>query len=1138
MDNTIIQQGNSIIQMNNQINQQDNIINQHENAINQQGNAITQMNNNINQQNDNIESMNNEILAQSNNIETINNTISQHNNRITQNDNAITQMNNNINQQNNVIEQQGNVISQQGNAIAQQNNIINQHGNVIDQHNTTLQTVDSNIRILNSAFKIEDGVLTGLDEIIVNELETDHLNAKYANLDFTNINYAAVRKIFSDSGIIKDLIVQEGKITGELVGVTIKGDLIEGNTIKADKLVVRGEDGLYYKLNIDGLDDIGAEQASKFVLTVEEPDDWEINYKDYYIINNNVYTHVTGNSAPSWQLNTYYKLSSEHETGLDGTVIIAQSVTADKIQVSDLVAFDATIGGFNITEHSLYSGVKSSATNTTRGVFMNDSGEFAVGDSNNFLRYFLDTEHNVYKLEISAAVIRMGGSNKTVEEAINEINDYISEREIIVGTQNIKTRFWEGISNLDKIKDGTEIIYWLPYASIAEAADDSKITGVDVRTNASTVKPKGTKINTFEGSTNGYDWLNLTLKDGTKTGWIPCYYGGSTRLTTHYQAGNCIRMIYRVNANVAGVNYTGWYADANYNVDNNSTNLLRFQQPIKAKANITAGQLIVGTVAGFEPINENVVFDLDKPILVASTTLASGSTNGNNNFLVRNDVDIQKTIPNWNGIQYENCYLVGTINGNNFTITNPIITTTKPTDEDNLYYISLGYMYTNHQIILYPEHPIFKYVNGQFKNISQIAFEAQNDVNEVNSKIVDRNLILDSDSINLSFDDGYSLNKFSNEFVFSPIFNKENYAGKKMVISVFYECNNLMPAEETHDESRERYGLELAFSINDGGEEDTISYKPLFRKLKEYKITESMPDDWDTSYLNYYILYNNNYIPVTGDTAPNWEENKYYSLIINSSGIGRMYTVFTVPENWTGEILDSRLYIQGLHPDSIIKLYKPKLESGENLTDWTQAIEDLENIKDKIDDKISQNQLDEFHSMIQEEIKNSASVTVDSIKGLLEFLVTKTDSSGHKISAMTQTESGWTFEIDSLDGRIGSLQDSLSSLESNDGVQDTRLNDFDTLMENLNKKTAYIKIGTDSENKPTIILGSEESPFKVIITNTSIDFMNNQDKPAYVSGQIFYGQNITAVNQLKIGNPSGFIWKIHNGNLGLVYTSS
>ncbi len=344
MDNSIIQQANSIIQIENNIKQVNNTILQHDNLINQQGNKIQQFDNTIIQQGDMIESMNNVIIQHGNEITEINNTV----------------------------ESQGNTITQFDNTIKQQGNLIDQQGNVIKEYGNKITAFDSDITILNSAFKIDNGVLTGLSEIIVEKLITDHLDGKYANIDFANIDIAAIKKVFSDSGIIKDLVVQDGKITGELVGVTIKGDVIEGGTVVADKLVIQGEDGLYYKLNMSG-ETVEAQQT------------------DY--------------------------------NSLNGKVITAKSITAEKISVTDLVAFGATIGGFNITTNSIYSGAKESVNNSTRGIYFDRDGQFAVGDLNNYLKYFYDDKDKTYKLEISAGVISMGGNGQNLQDKIDDLED-------------------------------------------------------------------------------------------------------------------------------------------------------------------------------------------------------------------------------------------------------------------------------------------------------------------------------------------------------------------------------------------------------------------------------------------------------------------------------------------------------------------------------------------------------------------------------------------------------------------------------------------------------------------------------------------------------------------------------------------
>ena len=208
----------------------------------------------------------------------------------------------------------------------------------------------------------------------IRDLDTKKLSAeqadlKYANIDFSNIGEAAIEKVFADSGIIKDLVVSGGKITGELVGVTIKGDLIEGNTIKADKLVVKGSDGIYYKLNFEGG------------------------------------TFSEGEEVPT--------------DGLHGSVIVANSITTEKISVKDLVAFGATIGGFHITNDSLYSGVKSTVDNTTRGIYLDNDGQIAFGDSNSYIKYYQD-QNGDYKLEISAGSILIGSSGKNVETIVDD----------------------------------------------------------------------------------------------------------------------------------------------------------------------------------------------------------------------------------------------------------------------------------------------------------------------------------------------------------------------------------------------------------------------------------------------------------------------------------------------------------------------------------------------------------------------------------------------------------------------------------------------------------------------------------------------------------------------------------------------
>lgn len=230
----------------------------------------------------------------------------------------------------------------------------------------------------------------------ISNLKTDKLDAetaelKYANIDFSNIGEAAMKYLYSESGLIKDIVIDHGSITGELVGVTISGDLIKGNTIVADKLVVKGEDGLYYKLNTDG--------------------------------------------------NTIEKEQTDFNS-LNGSVIKAKSITATKISVDDLVAFGATIGGFHISKDAIFSGVKESVLNTTRGIYLDNSGQISFGDSANYIRYFKE-QNSKFKLDIAVESLSIKSSDGTdvdISDTIDEIkNDIDTVRDEITTLLRIES---------------------------------------------------------------------------------------------------------------------------------------------------------------------------------------------------------------------------------------------------------------------------------------------------------------------------------------------------------------------------------------------------------------------------------------------------------------------------------------------------------------------------------------------------------------------------------------------------------------------------------------------------------------------------------------------------------------------------
>lgn len=206
-----------------------------------------------------------------------------------------------------------------------------------------------------------------IEELQTGKLDAKQADIKYAQIDFANIGKAALEQFFAKSGLIENVVVGDQQITGTLVGVTILGDSIKGGTVIADKLIIKGEDGLYYKLNTDG--------------------------------------------------NTVEKEQTDYNS-LDGGVIRAKSITATKIAVDDLVAFGATIGGWHIVDGGLYSGTKESMSNISRGTYLGSDGQINVGDSDNFIMFYVDNKGESH-LAISADKFTLGKQN--IENVISDI---------------------------------------------------------------------------------------------------------------------------------------------------------------------------------------------------------------------------------------------------------------------------------------------------------------------------------------------------------------------------------------------------------------------------------------------------------------------------------------------------------------------------------------------------------------------------------------------------------------------------------------------------------------------------------------------------------------------------------------------
>lgn len=243
---------------------------------------------------------------------------------------------------------------------------------------TNLEARSANIENL-KADKAEitelDTKYASIEELNAVKANITSLDAKYVNIDYTNINEASIKKFYAKFGMMDEVVISNGTVTGTLVGVTIDGDLIQAGTLVADKLVIRTEDGLLYKLNAEALGESGLAEI-----------------EDLETLKN----------------------------GLHGAIINDKTIVAEKIKVDDLVAFGATIGGFKIDNDSIHSVVKESIDNTTRGIYMDNDGQLNVGNASSFIKFYEDTD-GAYKLAVSADEVQFGSSRKSLQTALDEV---------------------------------------------------------------------------------------------------------------------------------------------------------------------------------------------------------------------------------------------------------------------------------------------------------------------------------------------------------------------------------------------------------------------------------------------------------------------------------------------------------------------------------------------------------------------------------------------------------------------------------------------------------------------------------------------------------------------------------------------
>ena len=141
---------------------------------------------------------------------------------------------------------------------------------------------------------------------------------------------------------------------------------------------------------------------------------------------------------------------------------------------------------------------------------------------------------------------------------------------------------------------------------------------------------------------------------------------------------------------------------------------------VKMKKACIQWALIVGDEDGYEPLDADVVFSLDYPILSAQVAASAGAVCSNAVYSDRSKGLSTVMGSGWSGTSFKMIYLVGTINSNGkFVIATEKLTQTVPTAEDGKYYIPIGIVHSdNTRIGFRPTGELWAFKDGKFRMVT------------------------------------------------------------------------------------------------------------------------------------------------------------------------------------------------------------------------------------------------------------------------------------------------------------------------------------------------------------------------------------------------------------------------------------
>lgn len=228
---------------------------------------------------------------------------------------------------------------------------------------TSLQAVDGKIDTLSSKAITTENLSAKVADL--GYLSAESADLKYANIKLSNIEVADIATLFAEVGLIDRATIVEGHITGFLDSVEVNAANITAGTLVADRILLKGENGLLYSLNNLG------ELQSKTVDTL-----------DGYILTDRTVNadKIVAKSITASELDVekVFADSAVIKKIFSQDVTATGTITGATLKGANAEIDNGLIGGFNIKEDGISKAYTKSSSEVSK---KQDSYELVISSN-------------------------------------------------------------------------------------------------------------------------------------------------------------------------------------------------------------------------------------------------------------------------------------------------------------------------------------------------------------------------------------------------------------------------------------------------------------------------------------------------------------------------------------------------------------------------------------------------------------------------------------------------------------------------------------------------------------------------------------------------------------------------------------